>query len=177
MLSNISTRGLIEFTTGVEAPVEGRQPVIEDPEFLSGANAALVEIHHYFEHPASPRLLRRLGIRWLLVSNGSRGIGSPFDIGLPSDQAGRLSGEPYLTRSWRSRNLVLFRVSGPVSRIEPVGPSEPLGPGVAIALLAVGLAAWLLSRPLRPFPAAAWRRGRPAVPAACCPPAATRRQP
>jgi hypothetical protein len=177
VLSNISTRGLLEFTTGIEAPVEGRQPVIEDPEFLSGANAALVEIHHYFQYPSDPHLLRRLGVRWLLVSNGSRGLGSPFDLGLPVDQAGRLATEPYLRQAWHSRNLVLFRVRGSVRQIEPVGPSKPLGGRVAIALLAIALATGLLSRPLRRVRAAAWRRGQPAVPAAGCPPVASRRQP
>jgi hypothetical protein len=176
VLSNISTRGLIEFTTGLEAPIEGRQPVIEDPEFLSGANAALVEVHRYFQHPSDPRLLRRLGIRWLLISNGSRGIGSPFDLGLPVDQAGRLASEPYLTRAWSSHNLVLFRVNGPVRRIEPVGPAKPLAGRVALALLAIALAVGALSRSFRPFRAGAWRRGRPAVPAAGCPPAATHRR-
>ena len=174
VLSNISTRGLIEFRTGLEVPLEGRQPVIEDPEFLSGANAALIDIHRYFENPASSRLPRRLGVRWLLVSNGSRGLGSPFNVGLPSGEAERLAAEPYLDRVWRSRNLALFRLRGPVAQIEPVGASKPLAAQVTLALLAIALAAWLLSRPV---PAAAWRRGRPAVRAAGHPPAATRQRP
>jgi hypothetical protein len=177
VLSNISTRGLIEFTTGLEAPVEGRQPVIEDPEFLTGANKALVDIHHYFEHPTSPALPRRLGVRWLLVSNGSRGIGSPFDIGLPFGQAERLSSEPYLARVWKSHNLALFRVKGKVRQIEPVGPSEHLGGKVALAFLAIALAAWLLSSRFRRARAAISRPGRPAVRATGCRPGATPRQP
>jgi hypothetical protein len=147
VLSNISSRGLIEFSTGLEAPVEGRQPVIEDPDFLTDANKALVEIHRYFERPADPALLRRLGVRWLLVSNQSRGIGSPFNLGLPFNQAQRLIEQPYLETVWTGSNLALLRVKGRVSRIEPVGPSERLGLRVVLALIAVGGAAWLLSLP------------------------------
>jgi hypothetical protein len=153
VLSNISTRGLIEFSTGLEVPVEGRQPVIEDPDFLTGANRALVEIHRYLDHPTDPGLVRRLGVRWLLVSNQSRGIGSPFNLGLPIEQAQRLMEQPYLKTVWTANNLALLRVKGPVAKIEPVGPSKELGGRVAIALLAVAMAAWLLSRPIRRSPA------------------------
>jgi hypothetical protein len=152
VLSNISTRGLIGFTTGLQAPIEGRQPVIEDPEFLTDANEALVEIHHYLDHPTSAALPRRLGARWLLISNGSRGFGSPFALGLPAGEVGRIAEQPYVDEVWHSRNLALFKLRGPVAAIDPVGPRKSLGLRVLLGLLAIGattLVLWRVELPTR----------------------------
>jgi hypothetical protein len=162
VLSNISTRGLIGFTTGLQAPIEGRQPVIEDPEFLTDANRALVEIHEYLDHPTSAALPRRMGARWLLISNGSRGFGSPFDLGPPTGEVQRIAEQPYVEEVWHSRNLALFKLRGTVAAIEPVGPHKTLGLRVLLALLAIGvstLVLWRVELPSR-------RRTTEATPAA-----------
>jgi hypothetical protein len=146
VLSNISTRGLIGFTTGLQAPIEGRQPVIEDPEFLTDANRALVEVHHYFDNPVSAGVPRRMGARWLLISNGSRGFGSPFNLGPPTGEVQRIARQTYVEEVWRSRNLALFKLRGPVAAIDPVGPHKTLGLRVLFALLAIGVSTLVLWR-------------------------------
>lgn len=137
VLSNISTRGLIELETGLEAPIEGRQPVIEDPRFLDRANRTLSEVEAYFQNPGGPGLLRRLGVTWLLVSDLGRGIGSPFHFGPAYGQSRRFERLPYLDRVWGSGGLALFEHKNGPPPTDALGPPKDLAPPIVGGLAAV----------------------------------------
>lgn len=153
VLSNVSTRGLIEFETGHEVPLEGRQPVIENPGFLSGANNLLRQVQTFFVFPSAQQgesLLRSLGVRWLVVSDRSPALGSPTHFGPTEDESAALTSLPYLHSVWSDGGLTIFENGDPeLSNADSVGPGKTRSPAAAIALLVAACSGLIGFRILR----------------------------
>ncbi len=156
VLSNASTRGTIEFLTGREAPLEGRQPFIEDSSFLLEVNDLLLDTHEYFLDPSKADVLQRLDVRWLLVAGDPSALGANFSYSsedTPIEEAlgrslvvERLARQPYLETVWRGGGVGLFRTREPSEPVDQVGEADPrpvelILSGVALALVLVGVGA------------------------------------
>jgi hypothetical protein len=127
VLSNASTRGVVEFASGLEAPIEGRQPVIEEPHFLNAANRALADTQDYFltlgeRNADHAPFLRRLGIGWLLVVARPQTLGSPYGFGEPADAIPAAKREHGLSRVWHRPGVSLFQVAGRHPVVDNLGP-------------------------------------------------------
>ena len=81
VLSNALTTGTIESFTGLEDPLEGRQPLIEDPAFPESANQLLLDVHDWFAKPTDRVLPDRLGVRWVLVVDDAAALGTDATLG------------------------------------------------------------------------------------------------
>lgn len=110
VLTNAATHGQVEYLTGLESPLEGRQPLIEEPDFLLHTNALLLRAHRFFETPADPALVRELGVRWLLIVDDPAVLGAAEGFG--GSVAG-FRGLPYAERAWRGRGVAIFAVLKP----------------------------------------------------------------
>ena len=98
-LTNVSTRGVIEQQTGLEDPVEGRQPVIEDPAFLDAANMRLAQVQEFFVNagegaPGSGDVLSDLDVRFVLAASDPDELGSPYHFADAPGLAQRLAPRP-----------------------------------------------------------------------------------
>jgi hypothetical protein len=139
VLSNASTRGLIEFAARREAPIEGRQPVIEDPGFLRAANARLEQVERFFNNagldgPRADRaVLDQLDVGWIIAADPPEALGTPFSFSVPAGLAERLAREPGLSEAFAASGLTVFRVAGagPVAR---VGSAQELAARWGLAL-------------------------------------------
>lgn len=154
VLANVSTRGVIEQQTGLEVPVEGRQPVIEDPGFLAAANDRLAEVEEFFVNAGARAagagdVLDRLDVRFVLAASDPDQLGSPYHFADTSGLASRLAREPALQPVWSEPGIELFEVRGWSPGPERVGVAKPVGGawgGAALALAALaGLIAWASS--------------------------------
>ncbi|NJD27525.1 MAG: hypothetical protein FIA92_04440 [Chloroflexi bacterium] len=107
VLSNALTTGQLEFHTELEAPLEGRQPLIEEPAFLDHANAMLLAAHRFFGPERDPAVLQALGVRWVLVADQPRLLGASASLGGNVADADR---DPRLTLRWQGAGVALFEV-------------------------------------------------------------------
>jgi hypothetical protein len=111
VLSNALTPGTIEFFTGLEAPLEGRQPLIEEPDVLAAANELLLRAHRFWTGDAGAGdLLGDLGVRWLLVADDPALLGASAGLG---GSTGDLVGRPGVEVVWSEDGVAIARV-GPV---------------------------------------------------------------
>jgi hypothetical protein len=145
VLSNASTRGIIEFTTGLEQPIEGRQPVIEDPDFLDAAIRVLGRTQAYFLTLGEPGadnsgLLRDLGVGWLLVTSDPELLGARDAFGIPGTVIAAARGEPGLELVWERPGIALFGVAQAPPDLSREGPVKRGGWPVWTALLLLGSA-------------------------------------
>ena len=153
IVSNVLTTGTIEAFTGLEAPLEGRQPLIEDPEFLAIANQRLLDAHRWFTAPVDRAFLDGLGARWVLAADDPATLGASGSLGGTPAALGDLG---WLREAWSSEGIGLFEVREPavaaavVDRRDPV-VDLPRATGAALLGLAGGA---LLALPLP----AGWRR-------------------
>lgn len=108
ILTNAITPGSVEAFTGREAPMEGRQPLIEDSAFLAYVNRTMAEVHDFFESPvASAPVLQRLDVAWLLV------VDDPATLGVTRSYGGGVDlirATPGLTVRWSASGVALFEV-------------------------------------------------------------------
>jgi hypothetical protein len=111
VLSNALTTGTIESFTGLEAPLEGRQPLIEDPAFLTAANQLLLDAHRWFVEPADRALLDRLGVRWVLVVDDPATLGAPATLG---GSVATAEAADALRVAWSGPGIALLEVGDPV---------------------------------------------------------------
>jgi hypothetical protein len=155
VLANTLTTGTIESFTGLEVPLEGRQPLIEDAEFLESANQLLLEAHEWFVAPTSRALLDRLGVRWVLVADDPAILGTSGTLGGGVAAVEATAG---LTRVWSGAGIALFEVPQPVTAN---AVTDDLRPVVNIARSAVVIAIGGLLVVLLVVP---WRRRRRAEP-------------
>jgi hypothetical protein len=117
VLSNVLTTGTIEFFAPVEAPLEGRQPLIEQPGFLDTANRLLLDAHAWFTGPAGApgdSLVDRLGARWVLVADDAAALGSDATVG--GNVAG-MAGRAGLEQVWSAPGIALFRATAPAANV------------------------------------------------------------
>lgn len=133
VLSNALTPGTIEFFTGLEAPLEGRQPLIEEPAVLAAANELLLRAHRFWAGGSGPDegsgpgpadgagpaggavegLLDALRVRWLLVAD---------DPGLLGASAG-LGGSVAALGDWQGIDIVWAADGVAIARVERDGAS------------------------------------------------------
>lgn len=111
VVSNALTTGTLESFTGLEAPLEGRQPLIEDPAFLASANRLLLDAHDWFAHPTDRVFLDRLGVRWLLVTDDPTTLGTAGTLGGGVAATEAVSG---LRVAWSGAGVALLEVPDPV---------------------------------------------------------------
>jgi hypothetical protein len=107
VLSNALTTGTIESFTGLEAPLEGRQPLIEEPGFLASANQLLLDAHRWFENPADRSLIDRLGVHWVLAADSAATLGAPAFLG---GSAAGLASAAGLHQVWSAPGITLYEV-------------------------------------------------------------------
>ena len=148
VLSNALTTGTIESFTGLEAPLEGRQPLIEDPAFLASANRLLLAAHEWFAHPTDRAFLDRLGVRWVLVADAPTTLGTAGTLGGGVAQAEAVAG---LRVAWSGAGVALLEVPDPVKAAAVTDVSRPvvnLPRVLGVAAVGVGLGG-LIVVPLR----------------------------
>ena len=112
VLSNVLTTGTIESFTGLEAPLEGRQPLIEDAAFLAAADRLLLDAHDWFIHPTDRAFLDRLGVRWVLVADDPKTLGTSGTLGGTVGQAETVGG---LRVAWSGAGIALLEVTDPAT--------------------------------------------------------------
>ena len=139
VLSNATTRGSVEFLGRRESPLEGRQPFIEEPAFLEAANAVLLEAHQFLEGATGTELLRRLGVRWVLIAD------DPTELGAQGSYGGSIrqfQARSDLIEAWRRGDVTLFRTAAAPQPLERIGPARTTR--ARLALSTAGLAALFL---------------------------------
>ncbi len=139
VLSNALTTGTIESFTGLEAPLEGRQPLIEDPAFLAAANQLLLDAHEWFVDPADRALLDRLGVRWVLVADDPAVLGTTGTLG--GSVAG-VEAAAGLRRAWSGSGITLFEVpdhAAGAAVTDSLRPVVNLPRAVVVGVVGVGL--------------------------------------
>jgi hypothetical protein len=116
VLSNSLTNGTLEFFTHLEAPLEGRQPLLEEPALLDHANATLLAAHRFFGPEHDDTILSDLGVRWVLVADRPRTLGGTASLG---GSVASAATDPRLVERWVGTGVALFevvppdRISGP----------------------------------------------------------------
>ena len=111
VLHNVHTSGSMEFFTGLEAPLEGRQPLIEPYPVLRGAIDMLTDAYRYFGSGGRDTdILRQARATWVVVAdkNGTFGENRGFGGGLASFRR-----RPELTLEWQEEGVAIFRVHLP----------------------------------------------------------------
>jgi hypothetical protein len=142
VLSNVLTTGTIESFTGLEAPLEGRQPLIEQPAFLAHVNELLLDAHRWFEEPVDRGFLDRLGVRWVLVADDPTVLGATATLGGDTGSVGAIGS---LTRAWTGSGVTLFELRDPNAGAAVTDDRRASTDPVRVLLIAaVGLAAGAL---------------------------------
>lgn len=166
VVSNAATRGLIEFFTDAEDPLEGRQPFIENARVLATANDYLERMHEFLLHPAPGQLQRGLHANWLILTDNPRRFGAiKTTYGTPAANFAARAG---LQLVWQRGDVRLLRAPGRSAPVRSVGPPRWLLPRFAAAaflvVLALALFWWAVARLwLGRSAYGARRRGRHAV--------------
>jgi hypothetical protein len=134
VVSDVATRGTVEFFTGAENPLEGRQPLIEDGGFLDAAIDQLLAVHDFLENPA-PGGLEALGADYLVVAPpGELGTGLSYG-NAPGNVAARAGLETVYDRG----GVKVFRATASPVAVDPVGPAKSLGGPVVVALAIIAV--------------------------------------
>jgi hypothetical protein len=107
VLSNSLTDGTLEFFTDLEAPLEGRQPLLEEPALLDHANATLLAAHRFFGPERDDTILSDLGVGWVLVADQPKSLGATASLGGSVTSA---AAEPRLVERWAGTGIALFEV-------------------------------------------------------------------
>ena len=150
VLTNALTTGTVESFTGLEVPLEGRQPLIEDPAFLGEANALLLDTHAWFDRPTDRVLIDRLGVSWVLVVDRPDLLGADKVIG---GSVSTMRVAPGLEPAWSAEGILLLRVANPVvdrAAHDSMSASVDLSRAAVTAIVA-GLIAALLLAPRQAF--------------------------
>jgi hypothetical protein len=130
VLSNAVTGGTIEFMTSLEAPLEGRQPLLEEPALLSHANEVLLATHRLFDE-GDHGVLETLSVNWLLLVDDPATLGAQAVFGGSSTS---LAGRQQIQERWRADGVAIFEVTG--SERQPVSQARRAE---------ISLAAWLIA--------------------------------
>jgi hypothetical protein len=147
VVSNVATRGTFEYFTGLEAPTEGRQPLIEERRTLASAIKYLLSLHRFLEDPRPGQLQRELGATWFVLARNPRQLGTGIHYGLPAPSLARKAG---LELVWQRDGISILRAPVGVTAVDQLGPRKTLWSGyltgLSFAGVVVALAARLLSR-------------------------------
>jgi len=137
VLSNATTRGTVESLTRIDSLLEGRQPLIEDAEFLDHTNETLESAIRFFRSPAEDSVLTDFGVRWLLISDKPALLGAEESFGGSVEQ---FRGLPQFREVWSAEGVALFETDV-ISQEPRFGPAETYRRSLAYGalILAVGL--------------------------------------
>jgi len=135
VVSNVLTAGTIESFTGLENPLEARQPLIEESELLQAANDLLLAGHTFFVDPADRAYVDRLGARWVLVADDPATLGATATLG---GSTAIIGGVAWLRPAWEGPGIAIHEVASPATDAARVDRSEPLPQALPTALAAVG---------------------------------------
>jgi hypothetical protein len=138
VVSNALTTGTVESFTGLEDPLEGRQPLIEERAILARANDLLLAAHRWFESPADRAFVDSVGARWVLVVDDPATLGAAGTLG--GSVAGLDAPPPWLHGVARGAGVVIFEVTDPTTTAAVVDRPTPL-PVAMPALAWAGLLA------------------------------------
>ena len=160
ILSNALTTGTLEFFTGVEAPLEGRQPLIEEPDVLAAANDLLLDAHAWFAQPDERTFLDDLGVHWILAVEEPSALGASATLG---GSPAALDSVAYLHRVWSDSGVALYEVMRPntAAAVVDIRSTTPDLTNLAAAI-ALGLLGGALL--ILPVPRSWRRRAGPSVP-------------
>ena len=136
VVSNVATRGTVEFFTGLENPLEGRQPLIEERATLTSATAYLRRMHEFLVDPDPQELERKLGATWLILAWKSRDLGTGLYYGRPVKDFARRAG---LEVVWKQSGVSLLHATGGASAATSVGPAKVLWAKFTISLFTLFL--------------------------------------
>ncbi len=136
VVSNALTTGSIEWFTGLEAPFEGRQPLIEELATLARTNQLLLDGHRWFQDPLDRSFLDGLGVSWVLA------VDLPVTLAAPAGLGGSVAWvatSPHLQQVWSGEGIALFQVRAPVLEAAVSDDLRPLvDPGRTALSAAVG---------------------------------------
>jgi hypothetical protein len=116
--------------TSLEAPLEGRQPLLEEPALLSHANEVLLATHRLFDE-GDHGVLETLSVNWLLLVDDPATLGAQAVFGGSSTS---LAGRQQIQERWRADGVAIFEVTG--SERQPVSQARRAE---------ISLAAWLIA--------------------------------
>lgn len=145
VVTNAATRGTIEFFTGLEDPLEGRQPLIEDLGTLTSATDYLVRLHRVLTSPRPGELQRELGASWLVLSRTPQELGTVLAYGSPSRGFAHRAG---LSVVWHQGGVSILHAPGAATTVRSVGPAQDLAARSLVTLLVLLLvdgALWWLA--------------------------------
>jgi hypothetical protein len=135
VVSNVLTAGTIESFTGLENPLEARQPLIEESELLQAANDLLLVGHSFFVDPADRAYVDGLGAHWVLVVDDPAILGATATLG---GSTAVLEAAAWLRPAWRGTGIAILEVVSPARGAAHVDRLEPLPLVVPTALAALG---------------------------------------
>ncbi|HET9457612.1 MAG TPA: hypothetical protein VFO78_09735, partial [Candidatus Limnocylindrales bacterium] len=150
-ITNAVTFGTLEFFSGVEAPFEGRQPLIEDPRLLDHVNDHLIALNRYLASPFNGNAvttIEALGARWLVIVDEAGTLGADDLFG---GSIARFSDDRSVRLAWQADGVAIFESTRPTTTAAAVQPAQPrpLRLAAALAGLAVVvIAAVLVAEPV-----------------------------
>jgi hypothetical protein len=119
----------VEYFSGLENPLEGRQPLIEELSALTSATEFLVD-------PDRGELQRELGATWMLLASDSGDLGTPLSYGNPAPHFAERAG---LEVVWREGGVRILRADAHAAPVTSVGPPQDHWAKFLAALLALTL--------------------------------------
>lgn len=134
VVSNTATRGTVEFFTGLEDPLEGRQPLIEDLPTLTSATSYLKLMHEFLVDPHPQQLERELGATWIVLAASPQELGTSLEYGTAAPHFARRAG---LELVWQQGGVQILHSTGDAPAVSPVGAPLVLWPRFLAALLAL----------------------------------------
>jgi hypothetical protein len=141
-LSNAVTFGTLEFFSGVEAPFEGRQPLIEDPRLLDHVNDHLIALNRYLTSRLNGNAvtaIEALGARWLVIVDEPGTVGADDLFG---GSIARFTDDSSVRLAWQDDGIAIFESTRAVATAPGVQPAQPrplrLAAALAAMLVAVG---------------------------------------
>jgi hypothetical protein len=143
VVTNVLTTGTVESFTGLEDPLEGRQPLIEERAILARANDLLLAAHRWFESPADRAFVDSVGARWVLV------VGDPAMLGAAGTLGGSVAGfeaaPPWLRGVAEGPGVAIYEVIDPATAAAAIDRLRPLPPAAPALLWAAVLALVLVA--------------------------------
>lgn len=144
-ISNAVTFGTLEFFSGVEAPFEGRQPLIEDPKLLHDVNALLIALNRYLASPlneSAVTAIESLGARWLVIVDDPDSLGADDLFG---GFVARFDNDPTVRLAWQAEGIAIFESTLPHATAAQIQPARPRPLRLVAAAVAALFAAVVLA--------------------------------
>ncbi len=137
LIANSGTRGLIEFWTHAEVPLEARQALIEAPDFVSRATRTLEDAHAFFTGTGAPQFADHMRANWIVVNPTPDRIGAAISLGIPP--AGWTV--PGFSPVLGTTDATVLHRDQPAARVTAIGPAKNRA---VAAWIAVGFSSVLI---------------------------------